>query len=258
MIDCHAHISAEFIHDEKRTLDMLKRAYEAQVFQIVNVCTNMQELDAGIQLSRQVQYPKLYTICSTTPHEADKESTDLVAKIETYAFDKKLVAIGETGLDYHYEHSPKEAQKKVFAAYIEQAERLHLPLVIHCREAFDDLFALLDESAFSKGVMLHCFTGTKEEAKRALDRGYYISLSGIVTFPKSSVLQEITSYIPNDRILLETDTPYLAPQGYRGKKNEPAYVMHTLSYVATLRKVTPDVLSQEVCKNAQALFGLIF
>jgi len=258
MIDCHAHISAEYIHDEKATLDMLKRAYDAQVLQIINVCTNMQELDVGIKLSEEMQYPKLYTTCATTPHEADKERADLITKIETYADGNKLVAIGETGLDYHYEHAPKEAQKKVFEAYIEQAKRLHLPVVIHCREAFDDLFAILDESVFSKGVMLHCFTGTKEEAKKALDRGYYISISGIVTFPKSGVLQEVSSYVPSDRILIETDTPYLAPQGHRGKKNEPAYVMHTLSYVAALRKVAPEVLSQGVCKNAQALFGLNF
>ncbi len=245
------------LQDDTPILEELERARSAGIEAIVNVCTNAQELEMGLTLSSEIQAPKIYTACSTTPHEAHLEDAAFVKKIETLAFEKKLVAIGETGLDYHYEYAPKKVQQEVFRAYCDIAERTNCALVIHCREAFEDLFAILRDFTLAQGVMLHCFTGTLEEAKMALDRGYYISLSGIVTFKKSTELQEVARFIPDDRLLLETDAPYLAPQGFRGKKNEPAFLMRTLQYVAEMRNTAADTLAQTVVQNAKRLFKLI-
>lgn len=252
MIDCHAHLSSQEV---SVIVDELLRAKEAGIRAIVNICTNKEELKKALVLAQNTLSPKIYTAAATTPHDAAKEDQNFFLQIEKQALNKKLVAIGETGLDYFYEYAPKKEQEKVFRSYIELALKTCLPIVIHCRDAFDDLFAIFDSYEKIPKVMLHCFTGTLDEAKRALDRGYFISFSGIVTFNKSVELQKVCAYVPESALLLETDAPYLAPQGVRGEKNEPAFLMKTVEFVAKLRNCKPEKLIETVAQNANSIFN---
>ena len=158
------------------------------------------------------------------------------------------------GLDYHYDFAPREVQRCVFSAQAELATELNLPVIIHTREAADDTFDILEAHDQLTGVM-HCFTGTLDEARRALDLGFYISISGIATFPKSGALREVARFVPDDRLLVETDAPFLAPIPHRGKRNEPAWVMETLRAVAATRGVDADVCAAQIIQNFKVLFG---
>jgi TatD DNase family protein len=164
-------------------------------------------------------------------------------------------ALGEVGLDYHYDLAPRHVQQDVFVAQAALAGRRHLPLVIHTREATAETFAILRDAAPAAGGVLHCFSGTVEEARVALDLGFHISLSGIVTFPKAGHLREVAAFVPADRLLVETDAPFLAPVPHRGKRNEPAWVAETLRVVAAARGAAPDALAEQVLDNFHALFG---
>ena len=171
-----------------------------------------------------------------------------------------LVAIGETGLDYFYEHSNKRLQKKFLIQYLHLALETNLPVVIHCRDAFEDLFEIADAeytvSSQSAPLLLHCFTGDKEIAKKALDRGWYLSFSGIVTFKKSESLREAANYVPLDQMLIETDSPYLAPQSRRGKVNFPSYLPETAEKLAILKGVSLDHFAKMTSQNASHFFKL--
>ncbi|MCK4934085.1 MAG: TatD family hydrolase, partial [Simkaniaceae bacterium] len=165
----------------------------------------------------------------------------------------KLVAIGETGLDYFYEHSDKELQKAFLIRYIQLAADCKLPVVIHCRDAFSDLYSILDEH-LKTPLMLHCFTGSLEEANEAIERGYRISISGIATFKKSGELRETIKQIPLEYLVLETDSPFLAPQNYRGKQNEPSFIVETAKMLANVKGVPFDLVAQVTTKNAERFF----
>jgi TatD DNase family protein len=248
-IDSHAHLT---LHEELE--DELKRASQVQVQAIIDICTDEKTLMQGLKLQETVTSPKIHLAASTTPHDVAKDGEHFFPIVERYAMEKKLVAIGETGLDYYYEHSPKELQKIYLEKYLKLAKQCNLPVVIHCRDAFEDFFSIYDE--VGKGVqgVLHCFTGTLEEAKEGLERGFYISFSGIVTFPKSVELKEVAKFVPMKRLLVETDSPYLAPNPYRGKKNEPAYIIETAKVVAELKGSTVEELGATTSDNAKQLF----
>jgi TatD DNase family protein len=173
----------------------------------------------------------------------------------TVASRASVCAIGEIGLDYHYDFSPRGAQQELFAAQIRLAASLQLPIIIHTREADDDTLAILDREGQGnvRGV-LHCFTGTREFAKEGLDRGLFVSFAGIVTFPKAGDLREVAGMVPADRLLVETDSPFLAPVPHRGKRNEPAWVGRTLSVLAKVRKTAPEALAAQTSANFAALF----
>lgn len=253
--DAHAHLTFD---EHADVMPVLERALAAGVAGIINVCTELGDLQRGIALAKSAQesakVPKIYTAAALTPHDASKDDTLFFKEIERAAQAKELVAIGETGLDYHYNHAPKEVQAASLRRYLTLAKNTNLPVVIHCRDAFDDLCLIIDETSPDVSVMLHCFTGTLEEAKRAASRGWYISMSGIVTFAKSTALQEVAKYVPQDLLLLETDSPYLAPQGFRGQTNEPAYLVATANIVATLRGQTNELLAQSTTQNVKRLF----
>lgn len=254
LIDAHAHLT----HDENDALPaMLKRANEAGIMAIFNICTGLDDLKRGLALASTSVHPKVFTIASLTPHDAAQDDKDFFEEIKKQALDGKLIAIGETGLDYYYQHAPKERQIASLIRYSTLASEAALPLVIHCRDAFDDLCTVLEGSKIKDRVMLHCFTGTLDEAKRALDRGWYISLSGIVTFPKSISLQEVAKFVPLDRLLIETDSPFLAPQGYRGQKNEPAFLVETAKTVASLKGISFEDFAQATSQNAKRLFHVL-
>ncbi len=244
--DSHAHLTHTGWEID---LDaMLKRAQEAGITSIHNISTDPEELRRGLELS--LRYPWIKNICATTPHDVETQGERDFEAIATYARSLKIDAIGETGLDYYYTHSPKELQQSFLRRYFDLATETGLSIVIHCRDAFADFFSILDTCYKGKGV-LHCFTGTLDEAKEVIARNWYLSLSGIVTFKKSSVLQEVAKLVPLDQLLIETDSPYLAPMPHRGKSNEPAYIVHTAQVIADLRGITLEQLAAATAKNAE-------
>lgn len=255
-IDSHAHLTSTVY---PQVNELLSRAQQAGISAIVNICTDHETLDRGIALRQS--YPWVYNTAATTPHDVEKEGESEFDKIARHARSGNLAAIGETGLDYHYHHSPKETQQLFLRRYLKLALECRLPVVIHCREAFADLFAILDEEYKVNGLhapgVLHCFTGTLEEARQVIERGWYLSLSGIVTFKKSDELREAAKIVPLDRLLIETDTPYLAPQGRRGQQNEPAFLPETAACIALARGISLENVAQATAENAKRLFKLI-
>ena len=191
------------------------------------------------------------------PHEAKSFTPEVAEGIRRAAGRPKAAAIGEIGLDYHYDFSPREAQRRAFRDQIVLARNLKLPIVIHTREAWDDTFLILDdERAREVGGVFHCFSGGKEEAKRCLDLGFYLSFAGPVTFKNASDVAEAAAYAPLDRILCETDSPYLTPHPYRGQRNEPARVILVAARVAALKGMAPEAVGEATTHNLEAVFRL--
>lgn len=250
-VDSHAHLTSDTLFPQAE--DLLERAKSAKLTHIVNICTDIPTLERGIALNKK--YPWLVNVASTTPHDVDPLGENDFGQMEKAATDGLLVAIGETGLDYHYSHSKPENQKAFLIRYARLAKRLKLPLVIHCREAFEDLFTILDQEE-QKDVLLHCFTGTLDEAKEVIKRGWRLSLSGIVTFKKSIELQEVAKWVPIENLLIETDAPYLSPQSKRGKTNEPSFLPETAAFIANLKDLSLEHLSQITSQNTMKFFRL--
>jgi TatD DNase family protein len=248
--DSHAHLTSDSLYPEAEAL--LQRAKEANVGAIINICTNETTMLRGLQLSKQ--YPWVYNSAATTPHDVDKEGETFFPQVVKNA--KDLVAIGETGLDYYYTHSTPENQKKYLRRYLQLALSLRLPVIIHCREAFADFFEIIDSDYPNAPGVLHCFTGTLKEAEGVLSRGWYLSLSGIATFKKSGELREAAKITPLDRLLIETDAPYLAPQSRRGQQNEPSFLPETAQVIAEAKKIELSELAKATTANAKRLFKL--
>jgi TatD DNase family protein len=248
MIDTHAHVSAPPLLEHVD--ELLARAEKAGVEKIVNICTDQTSLEQGLELSKR--YPWVFNTAATTPHDVAQEGDAFFPLVEKNV--DHLVGIGETGLDYFYEHSPKELQQKFLIRYLDLAKKRQLPLVFHCRNAFEDLFSICDEVYPNCPGLLHCFTGNLQEAKKGMDRGWMISMSGIITFKKSQELREVIKYIPLKHIVVETDAPYLAPQTKRGMTNEPAFVAETLAYVAELKSVSVSEMEKITTENALKFF----
>jgi TatD DNase family protein len=187
--------------------------------------------------------------CAGQPGRADRLLRD------ARSAQQDMCAVGEIGLDYHYDYSPRDVQHVVFAEQLETARALRLPVVIHTREADDDTFAMLAAEGRGVSGVFHCFTGGVERARRALDLGFYLSIAGIVTFPKAGDLKDVAAFCPQDRLLIETDSPFLAPVPHRGKRNEPAFVARVLAQVAEIRGWTLDDAAARTTANFEALFG---
>jgi len=256
MIDSHAHITSETLVFEAK--DLLLRAEEAGVKQVVNICTDPSSLAAGIELSKR--FSSVCNTAATTPQDAKTQDDLFFPIIEKACEDKQLVAIGETGLDYHYSYNTKETQKKFFSQYIGLAKKYRLPLVIHCRDAFDDFFSIVDKEYKEGGkwgpLVLHCFTGTLKEAEEVLKRGFYLSLSGIVTFKNSEELRKVAAITPLEQLLVESDSPYLAPVPKRGSTNEPSFLPYTCKVIAEAKGVDLSAVIASCAANARTLFGL--
>ena len=250
-LDSHAHLTSPelFPHIDS----ILSRAKSAGVNQILNICTNRDELEKGLALSER--FPFVQNAGATTPHDVEKEGEISFPFFATAAREKKIKAVGETGLDYHYEHSPKLLQKQFLIRYLHLAAETGLPVIFHCREAFPALFSIVD-SEYPKQckAVLHCFTGTIEEAEEVLSRGWYLSLSGIVTFKKSEWLREVAKTVPLSQLLIETDSPYLAPQKHRGRQNEPSFIVETALSIAEVKGVSLEELAHSTWRNGEKLF----
>lgn len=251
-IDSHAHLTDISVLES--TGQLLDRAFKAHVKAIINVCVDNPTLIKGLELA--TKYPQVFNAAARTPHDMGQEDEAFFSFLKQQAIAKTIVAIGETGLDYYYQHAPIDKQKKGLIRHGYLAKEYNLPLIFHCRDAFQDLFALMDQYLPDYPAMVHCFTGNLEELIECLKRGWYISVSGIITFRKSSYLREVISKTPLDRLLLETDTPYLAPQSKRGKVNEPSYIEETAQVLADLKKISLEELSKITTNNSIQFFSL--
>lgn len=256
MIDSHAHLTNSTLYSDIDAV--LLRAQQAGLKKIVNICTEQEELDRGLLLAQK--YPWVYNTASATPHDAHLDQEAFFQSIIEQAKAGKLVAIGETGLEYHYCLETAPQQKKWLVKFLQLALEVKLPVVIHCREAFADFFEIIDAEYKLGGVpvpgVLHCFTGSLEEAKGVIERGWMLSLSGIVTFKKSLALQEVAKWAPLDQLLIETDAPFLAPQSRRGQTNEPAYLAEIAQFVAVLKGISLEELVSATASNACRVFNI--
>ena len=203
----------------------------------------------------QKHYPEVMCTLGIHPHEAQKFDSKVEAFILKHASQKEVVAIGEIGLDYFYSHSPHEVQRQAFRRQLELAEQLGLPVEIHTRDAEDDTLEILRDFKGRVKGLIHCFTGTQKLADGALELGFDISISGVVTFKKAEELKQVVKTLPLDRIHVETDAPFLAPMPHRGKKNVPAYVVHTAEAVSSLLGISLEKLSEQTQVNARRLFS---
>lgn len=251
-IDSHAHLSSASVLPSIE--EILQRAKLAKVSKIVNICTSIETLKSGLALAKR--HPEIVNAGSTTPHDVQTEGELAFADFAMAAKSNQLVAVGETGLDYHYEHSPKKLQQTFLERYLKLAIETKLPVIFHCREAFEDLFAITDEFYPKKPAILHCFTGTAKEAEQVLERGWFLSFSGILTFKKSQALRDVASMAPLSQILIETDTPYLAPQKYRGQQNEPSFLPETAACIAEVKKIPLEEIARTSSENARKVFQL--
>ena len=250
--DSHAHLTCDPIFDDLQ--GVLERAKAQEVEAIINICTDEVTLKRGLECAQECK--RVYNTGATTPHDVETKGGLHFPLFENAARLGKLVAIGETGLDYHYEHSPKALQQTFLVRYFELALQCKLPVVLHCREAFADLFSLA-QTDYPKGqAVLHCFTGEMSEAEKAIERGWLISFSGIITFKKSEELRQVVKEVPLNHILIETDSPYLSPQSKRGKPNEPSYISETAQMVANIKGISIQDVARITTKNARDFFQL--
>jgi TatD DNase family protein len=255
LIDSHCHLDfPDFAHE----LDaVVTRARAAGVDRMVTISTRVRQQSALLAITQR--FPDVYCSIGTHPHHAHEEMDIGVAELVASSRAEKVVAIGEAGLDYHYDNSPREAQERGFRTHIGAARETGLPLVIHSREADDDTARILEEE-MGKGAfaaVLHCFTGGRDLARRAVALGHFISFTGILTFKNSEDLRAIAAELPEDRILVETDAPYLAPGKYRGKRNEPAFVVETAKVLADVRGVSLAAIATQSTANFYRLFAKV-
>jgi TatD DNase family protein len=252
LVDHHCHL--DFPQLAKDREGLLERARVAGVGVIVTISTRIRHLPELVAIAEE--HPNVYCSVGTHPHNAHEELDISVEEIVRLSAHPKVVAIGEAGLDYFYKHSTPEAQAEGFRRHIAAARLTGLPLEIHTREADADTACILEEE-HTRGpfpAILHCYTGGADLAQRALKLGLYVSFTGVVTFKKSEALREIAKSVPLDRLLVETDAPFLAPEPYRGKINEPSYVVHTARTLAQVKGVSPDELAVATTENFFRLF----
>jgi len=267
-IDSHAHLEGKR-YDADRD-DVLRRAKSAGVntYLAIGNGDGPDTADCGIQLAEkyngQPDYPEIWASVGIHPHEASLANDAAYAELAEWAKHPRVIAWGEIGLDYFYDHSPRDVQKAVFLRQMESARAVKLPIIIHCRpsdnstNAWDDCLLLIKEHWAPTGLggILHCFTGSVEHARRGLDLGFMISFAGNITFPKAQNIRDAAQIVPLDRMLIETDSPYLAPIPHRGQRNEPAYVIETARQIADLRSTTAEAIGEQTSQNFRRFFLL--
>jgi TatD DNase family protein len=249
LVDSHCHLDSA---DEAERPEIVARARRAGVATLLTICTKLSEFPMVAAIAEGD--PDIWCSVGVHPHEAASEPGTDTARLETLARHPKVVGIGETGLDYYYDHSPRDRQAAVFRAHAAAARASGLPLIVHTRDADAETAAILAEEKPPAGV-IHCFSSGPEFAEKALELGFYISLSGIVTFKNAAAIREVAKRVPAERLLVETDAPYLAPVPMRGKRNEPAFVVHTARQVAELRGTSLEDLARITSDNFFRLFA---
>ena len=253
LADSHCHLNYKGVAEQQP--EILARARARGVTAMLNIATRASEWDAVIATAERE--PDVWATVGIHPHEADAHSEVDAARLIERAAHPRVVGFGESGLDYHYDHSDRARQQASFRAHIAAARETGLPLVVHTRDAEQDTAAILTEE-MGQGAFLcviHCFTGTSAFADQMLALGFTISISGIVTFKSARELQEVAARLPLDRLLVETDAPFLAPVPHRGKPGEPAFVADTVTFLAGLRSEAPEMLAEATARNFHALFA---
>jgi TatD DNase family protein len=256
LVDSHCHLAdPEFDADRGQ---VIARAREAGVRQMLWVGTGASYEEIGAVLRVTEQIDGAYAAAGIHPHEARHFLASDLSKLRQFARQPKFLALGEIGLDYHYDHSPRQTQRETLIRQFELARELKLPIIIHCRDAWSELRAAVKTHWRSSGLegILHCFTGSREDAFDLLDCGFTVSFAGNITFKNAASLRDTAQQIPPDRLLAETDSPYLAPVPYRGRRNEPAYVREIVRALAGLRNVTEDEMAMQIFQNFNRFFHL--
>ncbi|MFI3241392.1 MAG: TatD family hydrolase [Alphaproteobacteria bacterium] len=252
LVDSHCHLDYNDFKEDFE--DLIKRAKNNGVCAILDAGVTIKDIPTQLELSNK--YPFVWTAIGVHPHEAKDYENITVAEILKHVDNKNIVAIGECGLDYYYEHSPKEIQRQVFEVQIKAAQECGLPLMFHIRDADDDFIEIIDRLYAIKPfkAVIHCFSGTQKLADFALSKGFYLSASGIITFNKSVDIQEVFKTVPLDKLMIETDAPFLAPVPFRGKRNEPAFVLNVAEKLSQLKNVSFDEVAEMTTKNFFNLF----
>jgi len=254
LIDTHSHLTFDGLIQD---IDgVVARSKAAGVTGWLTVGTDMQENQKAIELTEK--YENMYAAVGMHPHDAKDVTDDTLTRLKEFTRNEKVVAIGETGLDFHYNFSKQTDQKRAFAAQLTIAKELNLPVIIHCREAFDETMEILDRFGQGlKGVVFHCFSGSAEQAKIVLDYGFYISFTGVVTFKNSEFTRQVAKIVPLNRLMLETDCPYMSPEPMRKQKiNEPALMLHTAKYLAELKDMDLTDFTNAVTATSRAFFQI--
>ena len=252
LVDTHAHLQwASFDKDREK---VIRRAQQASVGYIVNIGFDVDGSRKGVELAQK--YKGLYATVGIHPHNAIQLDQNVLNKLRELSGNPKVVAIGEIGLDYYRNLSPSEAQKKAFEAQLFLAQELELPVVIHDREAHSNILKIISRFKGKIRGIMHCFSGSKEMAEQCIKLGFLVSFAGNVTYPNAHKLHEIARWIDMNRILLETDSPWLAPQDMRGKRNEPAFLPSIAKKIAKLKGISTDELAEATTRNAKEIYQL--
>lgn len=253
MFDSHAHLDSERFEGERD--EIIVRAKEVGLTLIMNPGASYESSVKAVELSEK--YDMVYAAVGVHPHDADTMDDMMLSLLKALAKKKKVKAIGEIGLDYHYDYSPRDVQKKVFIDQIRLAKSLKLPIIIHDREANDDVLRILkEEDAFETGVVMHCYSGSAELARQYVKLGAYISIAGPLTFKNNRKTIEVVETVPMDRLFIETDSPFLTPVPYRGKRNEPAHVQYVADKIAEIKGLTYKEVVEATKANACRFFGI--
>jgi len=254
LIDTHCHLTFKPLDADVETV--LERSKAAGVTSWITVGTNLPDSKKAVEFANR--FDNMYAAVGIHPHDAKDAAPDTLTQLRDLAQNVKVVAIGETGLDFHYNFSKQPDQLRVFAAQLQLAAELNLPVIIHSRNAFDETMDVLDRFAEPvKNIVFHCFSGSPEQAKQVLDRGYYISFTGVVTFKNADRAREAARVVPLNKLMLETDSPYMSPEPVRKQKiNEPALMTHTAKFLADLKKIPLEGFAAAVTATSKAFFNL--
>src|SRR5579871_1613075 len=254
LVDSHAHLDMPQFESDREA--MIERAHQAGIRTLLAIAVDPDALDASLPFAER--YDWIYAAAGVHPHEAKLVTRDHYDKLSALAKHPRFLAWGEIGLDYHYDHSPRDVQQRVFIEQLELARIAKLPVIIHCREAWDDCLMILERHwrSAALGGILHCFSGTFEQARRGLDLGFLVSFAGNVTYPKAQNLRDVAAQVPLESMLIETDSPYLAPQARRGRRNEPAYVAEVAKTLGPVRNLPPEEVAATTAGNFRRFFGL--
>lgn len=253
MIDSHCHLDNPKL--KINTSDIIKEGKENGILAFVNTGYDLESSRAGVSLANE--YQEVYQTVGVHPHDAKGVPTDYLDQLAGLTKSPKVVSIGEIGLDYHYDFSPREQQRKVFIEQIELANSLKLPFVIHQRDAMGDMLEILNKFPNPQyGAVFHCYSGSLETAKEIIKKGFMISIAGPITFKNAKKNIEVVKGIPLEHLLVETDCPYLTPEPYRGKVNYPHYVKYVIEKIALLKNISPQVVAEKTSQNSIDFFGL--
>ena len=251
LIDAHGHLNDEKFDDVSAVVD---RAKERGVIAHVCASCNLSSSKKAVELAKQ--FDIVYAAVGFHPENVNEFDKNLISEIEKLAKNDKVVAIGEIGLDYYYERETKEEQKEIFANQIDLANKLNLPVVIHSREAMGDTLEILKKHSPKKESLMHCYGGSIESARELMKLGFSFSFGGLLTFKNATNVIEVVKQIPIERILLETDCPYMTPVPYRGQRNEPSYIVYTADMLAKIKGLTLEEVAKVTTQNARRLFGI--